>query len=88
MRNYFMHENKRRNKFVIEYPKLFATDRHCSRARGKIAPCYFAIWRQSSPKRYGISDFAVSAKIALTLILTLIPTLTQHIEKTLPVFCL
>ena len=28
MRNYFMYENKRRNKFVIEYPKLFATDRH------------------------------------------------------------
>ena len=25
---YFMYENKRRNKFVIEYPKLFATDRH------------------------------------------------------------
>ena len=23
-----MYENKRRNKFVIEYPKLFATDRH------------------------------------------------------------
>ena len=30
MRNYFMYENKRRNKFVIEYPKLIATDRHCS----------------------------------------------------------
>ena len=29
MRNYFMYENKRRNKFVIEYPKLFATYRHC-----------------------------------------------------------
>ena len=29
MRNYFMYENKRRNKFLIEYPKLFATDRHC-----------------------------------------------------------
>ena len=28
MRNYFMYENKRRNKFVIEYLKLFATDRH------------------------------------------------------------
>ena len=28
MRNYFMYENKRRNKFLIEYPKLFATDRH------------------------------------------------------------
>ena len=28
MRNYFMYENKRRNKFVIEYPKLSATDRH------------------------------------------------------------
>ena len=30
MRNYFMYENKRRNtKFLIEYPKVFATDRHC-----------------------------------------------------------
>ena len=29
MRNYFMYENKRRNKFVIEDPKLFATDRNC-----------------------------------------------------------
>ena len=28
MRNYFMYENKQRNKFVIEYLKLFATDRH------------------------------------------------------------
>ena len=29
MRNYFMYENKRNNtKFLIEYPKLFATDRH------------------------------------------------------------
>ena len=29
MRNYFMYENKRRNnKLLIEYPKLFATDRH------------------------------------------------------------
>ena len=39
-------------------------------SRGKIAPCYFAIWRQNSPNSY----FAASAKIAL--ILTLIPTLT------------
>ena len=43
--------------------------------RGKTAPCYFAIWRQNSPKRY----FAASAKLAL--ILTLIPTLTQTEEK-------
>ena len=28
MRNYFMYENKRRKKFVIEYPKIFATGRH------------------------------------------------------------
>ena len=50
-------------KFII----IFAS-------RGKIAPCYFAIWRQNSPNGY----FAASAKIALiqTLILTLIPTLT------------
>ena len=49
-------------------------------SRGKIAPCYFAIWRQNSSDGY----FAASAKIALslilaqtqTLILTLIPTLT------------
>ena len=59
--------------------------------RGKIAPCYFAIWRQNSPNGY----FAACAKIALsliptltqtlTLILTLIPTLnltpTQTEEK-------
>ena len=60
-------------------------------SRGKIAPCYFAIWRQISPNGY----FAASAKLALnliltqtltytlTLILTLIPTLalTQTEEK-------
>ena len=40
-------------------------------SRGKIAPSYFAIWRQNSPNSY----FAASAKIALSLILTL--TLTQ-----------
>ena len=50
-------------------------------SRGKIAPCYFAIWRQNSPNGY----FAANAKLALslmltqtltlTLILTLIPTL-------------
>ena len=40
---------------------------------GKIAPCYFAIWRQNSPNGY----FAASAKIALRLILTQILTLTQ-----------
>ena len=32
-------------------------------SRVKIAPCYFAIWRQSSPNGY----FAASAKIALSL---------------------
>ena len=41
-------------------------------SRGKIAPCYFAIWRQNSPNSY----FAASAKIALILTQTLIPTLT------------
>ena len=35
-------------------------------SRGKIAPCYFAIWRQNSLNGY----FATSAKIALSLILT------------------
>ena len=63
-------------------------------SRGKIAPCYFAIWRQNSPNGY----FASSAYIALslmltqtltptqtlTLILTLIPTLslTQTLTQT------
>ena len=55
-------------------------------SRSKIAPCYFAIWRRNSPRRY----FASSAKIAptqtltLTLILTLalILTLTQTEENT------
>ena len=32
-------------------------------SRGKIAPCYFAIWRQNSPNGY----FAASAKLALRL---------------------
>ena len=49
-------------------------------SRGKIAPCYFVIWRQNSPS----GNFAASAKIALSLTqtltftktLTLIPTLT------------
>ena len=45
--------------------------------RGKIAPCYFAIWRQNSPNDY----FAESAKIALILIPTLALTLTQAEEK-------
>ena len=40
-------------------------------SRGKIAPCYFAIWRQNSPYSY----FAASAKIAPSLILT--QTLTR-----------
>ena len=61
-------------------------------SRGKIAPCYFAIWRQNSPNSY----FAANAKLALslmltqtltqsrTLILTLIPTLalTQTLTQT------
>ena len=57
--------------------------------RGKIAPCYFAIWRQNSPYGY----FAANAKLALslmltqtqtlTLILTLIPTLALTLTQTL-----
>ena len=59
-------------------------------SRGKIAPCYFAIWRQNSPSGY----LAASAKIALsliltqtltqtlTLILTLIPTLALTLTQT------
>ena len=35
-------------------------------SRGKIAPCYFAIWRQNSPNGY----FAARVKIALTQTLT------------------
>ena len=48
-------------------------------ARGKIAPCYFAIWRQNSPNGY----FAASAKLAQSLILTqtLTLALTQTEEK-------
>ena len=42
-------------------------------SRGKIASCYFAIWRQNSPNGY----FALSAKIALSLILTQTLALTQ-----------
>ena len=60
-------------------------------SRGKIAPYYFATWRQNSPNGY----FAKSAKTAqslmltqtltktLTLILTLIPTLTLTLIQTL-----
>ena len=55
-------------------------------SRGKIAPCYFAIWRQNSPNGY----FAANAKLALslmltqtlTLILTLALTLTQTLTQT------
>ena len=46
-------------------------------SRGKIAPCYFAIWRQNSPNGY----FATSTKITLTLILTQI--LTQTLTRIL-----
>ena len=56
---------------------------------GKIAPCYFAIWRQNSPNSY----FAANAKLVLsfmltltqtlTLILTLIPTLALTLTQTL-----
>ena len=50
-------------------------------SRGKIAPCYFAIWRQNSPN----GNFATNVKLAvslmltqtLTLILTLIPSLAH-----------
>ena len=41
-------------------------------SRGKIAPCYFAIWRQNSLNAY----FATNVKIALSLMLTLTQTLT------------
>ena len=44
-------------------------------SRGKIAPCYFAIWRQNSPNSY----FAANAKLTLSLMLT--QTLTQTKEK-------
>ena len=44
-------------------------------SRGKIAPCYFAIWRQNIPNGY----FAARAKIALSLILIQTLTLTQTI---------
>ena len=46
-------------------------------SRGKIAPCYFVIWRQNSPSGY----YDASAKIALTLILT--QTLTLILTQTL-----
>ena len=50
-------------------------------SRGKIAPCYFAIWRQNSPN----GNFSTNVKLAvslmltqtLTLILTLIPSLAH-----------
>ena len=45
----------------------------------KIAPCYFAIWRQNSPSGY----FAASAKIALSLILTQTLTLNQTLTLSL-----
>ena len=48
-------------------------------SRGKIAPRYFAIWRQNSPHGY----FAASAKIALSLILTQTLTLAQTLTLTL-----
>ena len=60
-------------------------------SRGKIAQCYFAIWRQNSPN----GQFAANAKSALslmltqtltqspTLILTLIPILALTLTQTL-----
>ena len=65
-------------------PKLKGSGYFAS--RGKITPCYFAIWRQNSPSGY----FAASAKIGLslmltqtlTLILTLIPTLALTLTQT------
>ena len=63
-------------------------------SRGKIAPCYFAIWRQNSPNKIG-THIAANTKLALslmltqtltqslTLILTLIPTLALTLTQTL-----
>ena len=57
MRNYFMYENKRRNKFVIEYPKLFATDRHCAEG----SPCSKdSLWLSLLQ---GSSDFSLVSKV-------------------------
>ena len=56
--------------FLIFLVLTWKDARILSASRGKIAPCYFAVWRQNSPNGY----FAANAKLAL--ILTLIPTLT------------
>ena len=48
-------------------------------SRGKIAPCYFAIWRQNSPNGY----FAANAKLALSLMLTQTLTLIRTLIPTL-----
>ena len=48
-------------------------------SRGKIAPCYFAIWRQNIPNGY----FAANAKLALSLMLTQTPTLILTLIPTL-----
>ena len=47
-------------------------------SKGKIAPCYFAIWRQNSPNGY----FAANAKLALSLMLTQTPTLILALTLT------
>ena len=84
----FMHFEFVFNLFLTNICILNGSDYFAS--GGKIAPCYFAILKQNSPKGY----FATSVKIALilTLILTptlnLIPTITQTKEKHNWVFCL
>ena len=49
-------------------------------SRGKIGPCYFAIWRQNNPNGY----FSASDKIALILTQTL--SQTPILSQTLTLF--
>ena len=53
-------------------------------SRGKIAPCYLAIWRQNSPNSY----FAANANLALSLMLTQTPTQSPTILTLIPTLAL
>ena len=64
--------------FSVIFSNLFKSSGYFA-SGGQIAPCYFVFWRQNSPNDY----FALSAKIALSLILTQTVTLTQTLAQIL-----
>ena len=58
MRNYLIYETKRRNNiFLIEYPKLFATDRHWVNSNVLWLVCRNVV---SFPKEYNLRRYFVT----------------------------